>query len=184
MSLDAHCTGRQFPNAAPTWLENHDLRHPAKRLKVEDSTDELSCESSKRGLLRKTGQESFDESLDSPNEDVVAAELESSVWRPTELEAALPAVKSDREAIEEYEAMRANEAGIPDELKIRLDQGKWRTGKSSIYVDAFNLALDTVLEDEKHLFDEKEIEVFRQWRELDYEAQYLSACHLTICFHL
>jgi Fanconi-associated nuclease 1 len=45
--------------------------------------------------------------------------------------------------------------------------------KSSIYVDAFNLALDTVLDEESHLFDEKEMDVFRQWRELDYEAQYL-----------
>lgn len=40
-------------------------------------------------------------------------------------------------------------------------------------MDAFNLALDTVLEDEAHLFDSKEMVVFEQWRTLDYEAQYL-----------
>jgi Fanconi-associated nuclease 1 len=58
-------------------------------------------------------------------------------------------------------------------LKDRLSNRTWTKGKSSIYVDAFNLALETVLEDERHLFDEKEIEVFKQWRELEYEAQYL-----------
>lgn len=47
--------------------------------------------------------------------------------------------------------------------------------KSSLYVDAFKLALDTVLEDESYLFDEEEHEIFRKYRELDYEAQYLYA---------
>ena len=46
-------------------------------------------------------------------------------------------------------------------------------GRSSIYVDAFNLALDTVLEDEAHLFSRAERCVFEQWKVLGYEAQYL-----------
>ncbi|KAF3933919.1 hypothetical protein ABW19_dt0205433 [Dactylella cylindrospora] len=45
--------------------------------------------------------------------------------------------------------------------------------RSSLYVDAFNLALDTVLEDESYLFDEAEHEIFRKYRDLDYEAKYL-----------
>ncbi|CAK7222833.1 hypothetical protein SEUCBS140593_005037 [Sporothrix eucalyptigena] len=45
--------------------------------------------------------------------------------------------------------------------------------RSSIYVDAFNIALDTVLEQEEHLFNEQEKAVFAAWRNLDYEAQYL-----------
>ncbi|KAL1889552.1 hypothetical protein Sste5346_008800 [Sporothrix stenoceras] len=45
--------------------------------------------------------------------------------------------------------------------------------RSSIYVDAFNIALDTVLEQEEHLFNEKEKIVFAAWRGLHYEAQYL-----------
>ena len=45
--------------------------------------------------------------------------------------------------------------------------------RSSIYVDAFNIALDTVLEQEEHLFNKKEKAVFAAWRGLDYEAQYL-----------
>ena len=68
--------------------------------------------------------------------------------------------------------MRAAE-DVPEDLKSRLNQRSWAKGKSSIYVDAFNLALETVLEDEGHLFDEKEMEVFTQWRGLEYEAQYL-----------
>ncbi|KAH7364599.1 VRR-NUC domain-containing protein [Rhexocercosporidium sp. MPI-PUGE-AT-0058] len=68
--------------------------------------------------------------------------------------------------------MRAAE-DVPEYLKSRLTQRTWIKGKSSIYVDAFNLALETVLKDEGHLFDEKEMEVFELWRQLDYEAQYL-----------
>ena len=44
---------------------------------------------------------------------------------------------------------------------------------SSLYTDAFNLALDTVLAEESHLFSEQETEVFQKYRSLPYEAQYL-----------
>ncbi|RAH71827.1 fanconi-associated nuclease 1 [Aspergillus aculeatinus CBS 121060] len=90
----------------------------------------------------------------------------------TELESSLPAVQDDSQAIEEYEAARLASQDEPD-LHQRLQDGKWRKGRSSIYVDAFNLALETVLDEEAHLFDEVEMEVFKQWQELDYEAQYL-----------
>ncbi|OJJ99732.1 hypothetical protein ASPACDRAFT_1901137 [Aspergillus aculeatus ATCC 16872] len=90
----------------------------------------------------------------------------------TELESSLPAVQDDSQAIEEYEAARLASQDEPD-LHQRLQDGKWRKGRSSIYVDAFNLALVTVLDEEAHLFDEVEMEVFKQWQELDYEAQYL-----------
>ncbi|CAK7270993.1 hypothetical protein SEPCBS57363_004387 [Sporothrix epigloea] len=45
--------------------------------------------------------------------------------------------------------------------------------RNSIYVDAFNIALDTVLEQEGRLFSATEKAVFAAWRDLDYEAQYL-----------
>ncbi|RAL12794.1 fanconi-associated nuclease 1 [Aspergillus homomorphus CBS 101889] len=90
----------------------------------------------------------------------------------TELESSLPAIQDDSQAIEEYEAARLASQDEPD-IHQRLQDGKWRKGRSSIYVDAFNLALETVLDEEAHLFDEVEMEVFKQWRELDYEAQYL-----------
>ncbi|SPQ19270.1 b12ee5da-b263-4105-bd33-49a330f06abd [Thermothielavioides terrestris] len=94
----------------------------------------------------------------------------------TAFESSLPAVSTDQAAIEEYETLRASQAAEDegDTAPARTgEKGEWVRGRSSIYVDAFNLALDTVLEDEAHLFDEKEKCVFRQWRGLSYEAQYL-----------
>ena len=93
----------------------------------------------------------------------------------TAFENSLPAVATDKEAIEEYEAMRASQASQDDieNASSRADTRQRVRWKSSIYVDAFNLALDTVLEDESHLFDVEERCVFEQWRGLSYEAQYL-----------
>lgn len=100
----------------------------------------------------------------------------------TAIESALPPVETDERAIEEYEIMRASQlstsdggsgANDPASSPPDSDRRKWVRGKNSIYIDAFNLALDTVLEDEAHLFDDRERQVFNQWRCLDYEAQYL-----------
>ncbi|KAL4805186.1 VRR-NUC domain-containing protein [Aspergillus unguis] len=95
----------------------------------------------------------------------------------TELESALPAIETDSHAIEEYESSQQAEEEKEQEKESvqqeRMRSGRWRKGKSSIYVDAFNLALDTVLDEEEHLFSLAEKEVFRHWRELNYEAQYL-----------
>lgn len=94
----------------------------------------------------------------------------------TAIEDSLPPVETDTHAIEEYEDMRASQLSTSDDdipSHSDVDRRKWVRGKSSIYVDAFNLALDTVLEDEAHLFNNKEMAVFDQWRSLDYEAQYL-----------
>ncbi|RPA71367.1 hypothetical protein BJ508DRAFT_419942 [Ascobolus immersus RN42] len=50
----------------------------------------------------------------------------------------------------------------------------WVPGEhKSVYVQAFDLALDTVLEHESHLFSEEEMEIFGKYRSLSYEAQYL-----------
>ncbi|KAJ6164380.1 hypothetical protein N7470_003052 [Penicillium chermesinum] len=86
----------------------------------------------------------------------------------TDLETSLPPIKTDEEAIKEYEFSQ-KEPG----LHVRLRDGVWRKGKSSIYVDAFNLTLETVLDEESHLFNQREMQVFTQWRELSYESQYL-----------
>lgn len=93
----------------------------------------------------------------------------------TDLEFSLPTVETEGQAIEEYESPQRAEDGEEEELSLqeRMRDGKWRKGKSSIYVDAFNLALDTVLAEEAHLFSETEKEVFRHWRGLSYESQYL-----------
>ncbi|PKX90700.1 fanconi-associated nuclease 1 [Aspergillus novofumigatus IBT 16806] len=91
----------------------------------------------------------------------------------TELESSLPDIPTDKQAIEEYEISHAVEQDDEPDLRQRLQDRKWRKGKSSIYVDAFNLALETVLDEEAHLFNETELEVFRQWKGLSYESQYL-----------
>lgn len=93
----------------------------------------------------------------------------------TELESALPSVETNNNAIEEYELSQKVKDGDEPELSLheRMRDGNWSKGKSSIYVDAFNLALDTVLDEEAHLFSEAEKEVFQHWRALSYESQYL-----------
>lgn len=161
--------GRRIPHPPSTKFEDHDDNHPAKRIKTCESTDGEEFNSDYND----------DCNQDSPHFEVPDSEddygsdgtTEIATLRPTELENALPAVKTDKEAIRDYESMRAGE--VPEDLRSRLSQRRWTIGKSSIYVDAFNLALETVLEDEAHLFDEKEMRVFDNWRELTYEAQYL-----------
>lgn len=162
--------GKRVPHPFTTKFHNDD-ESPAKRLKTFDSVDADSRDASEDEKPPSSPKNLRDEIPDSDEE----ADPENEVPAPkgiTELESALLPVKTDKDAINEYEAMRAAEE-VPDELKARLSNRTWIQGKSSIYVDAFNLALETVLEDEGHLFDEKEMEVFKQWRELEYEAQYL-----------
>ena len=151
---------------------------PSKKLRRVKSTetcnsnatsdDETSQLDSPRSLLIEIPDS--EEEFNSDDED---HEPRNRPSHQTGLESALPPVKTDKEAIAEYEATRAAEINESLQRDDRLDQMKWVRGKSSIYVDAFNLALDTVLEDERHLFDEKEMRVFEIWKILDYEAQYL-----------
>lgn len=154
----------------------------AKRLKRLDSTDsslsrredsgadgdEEERAPTPQGPFRRTVREIPDSEADTDDDD----DLPTQASRRTDLESALPPVRTDKEAIAEYEATRAAEV-VDLDLQGRLGQRKWVQGKSSIYVDAFNLALETVLEDESHLFDEAEMSVFEQWRGLSYEGQYL-----------
>jgi len=98
----------------------------------------------------------------------------------TDLETSLPTIESDESAIREYEASQTNDEIPQSALHMRLRDGVWEKGKSSIYVDAFNLALETVLEEESHLFDEAELHVFNEWKELAYESQYLYGLSLSL----
>ena len=164
----------------PSTNYDEDFEIPnAKRLKRLDNSD--SPQSRREQSATEDESEPLFPNLEPcsrPRREVPDSEAESDDDFPqgqssqTELESALPSVKSDKEAIAEYEAARAAESESLD-LQGRLGQRKWVQGKSSIYVDAFNLALETVLEDESHLFDEAEMDVFEQWRQLSYEGQYL-----------
>ncbi|KAH8676723.1 VRR-NUC domain-containing protein [Tricladium varicosporioides] len=166
--------GRRIPHPLSTKFNDNTDSPPTKRLKTQESTDgeeshDISGDES--GFQTPNSCHSRNEIPNSEDEGGSGEELGTSLGI-TELESALPPIKTDKEAIDEYETMGASE-DVPIELKSRLDKRNWTHGKSSIYVDAFNLALETVLEDEQHLFDEKEMEVFNQWRNLTYEAQYL-----------
>ena len=147
---------------------------PAKRNKCEESTDAASAFESDvdrnvdGGSPRTQFQEIPDSEADDENDEGVRP-----FGSQTELESALPPIKSDQEAISAYETARAAGTGETLDLQGRLGKRQWTQGKSSIYVDAFNLALETVLEEEHHLFDEAEIGVFEAWRTLSYEAQFL-----------
>jgi Fanconi-associated nuclease 1 len=113
-----------------------------------------------------------DSDADDDDSDI-KREPEEQKERTVGLESALPQIKADDEAIEAYEAFKASQGENAEGAEVRLEKRAWVRGKSSLYVDAFNLALDTVLDEEGHLFDEGETELFRIWRELGYEAQYL-----------
>ena len=140
---------------------------PAKRVK-RDLTDFVHKTSPKSASKVKR-----DEIPDSEEgSDIEDFWEEPEPKRQTDIETALLPIETDKEAIQAYEAQKAAEQAELG-LQDRLDGRKWTRGKTSIYVDAFNLALETVLEEESHLFDEAEHAVFRQWRELSYEGQYL-----------
>jgi Fanconi-associated nuclease 1 len=166
--------GRKVAHPLSTNFDD-DLQPPAaKRLKTLESTDgEESRHASDDENSSKVPRLFRDEIPDSEDDGDDLDERHSKSARPTDLESALPPIKTDKEAIAEYEAMRASEKDDKDALTDRLKDRAWTKGKSSIYVDAFNLALETVLQDEGHLFDEKEQQVFSDWRGLDYESQYL-----------
>jgi fanconi-associated nuclease 1 len=114
------------------------------------------------------------ETLDPRNDDTeLHSELETQSGQPTAMESSVPEIFTEKDAVEEYETFRASQGEDSDSLPSRFIKREWVKGKSSLYVDAFNLALGTVLEDESHLFDEKERALFDYWDKLSYEAQYL-----------
>ncbi|KAL8666723.1 MAG: hypothetical protein Q9202_001261 [Teloschistes flavicans] len=165
--------GRRIAHPPSTNFDEDFPVPTAKRIKRLDNVDgsllRLSPESgdddgSPRPYSRRT--EVADSEVESDNEEEGIPPASQ-----TELESALPPVKTDKEAIAEYEATRAAETDL--DLQSRLGKRKWVQGKSSIYVDAFFLALETVLDEESHLFDEAEMAVFQKWRDLSYEGQYL-----------
>jgi fanconi-associated nuclease 1 len=170
---------RVSPQVSSSHYED-DALPPGKRRRAVERTDSEEWSSLERSdnesppVSLNAYREEIPDSQDDEDSDVDTYQhTRLSEQMPTELESALAPVKTDKEAITEYELMRAAGEPIPTDLKERLYTRKWAQGKSSIYVDAFNLALETVLEDESNLFDESETEVFNQWKALDYETQYL-----------
>ncbi|KAJ8124697.1 hypothetical protein O1611_g8943 [Lasiodiplodia mahajangana] len=153
--------------------------HPKKKVKREETqkseldSDEYRIDTP--SLKPRPGPRK-DGTLADPADDDVADRSETEdahVSRPTAIESSLPEIKPDEQAIEEYHNFKASQENDSGSASSRLDSRAWVRGKSSLYVDAFNLALDTVLSEEAHLFDAKENRVFEEWRSLSYEAQFL-----------
>ncbi|KAK8162681.1 hypothetical protein IWX90DRAFT_436055 [Phyllosticta citrichinensis] len=160
-------------------------RRPVKRVKLSDEKSDSSPPKSPASVSnpvnprpgppppdQRPSARVIPDSDDEPDSD--DAFEEETAPRQTDLETALPGITTDEAAIEEYEKTKHAQAAAAGEEELRLSQeGRGQYTQSSIYVDAFDLALDTVLEEESHLFDDKENEVFRVWRGLDYESKYL-----------
>lgn len=148
---------------------------PTKRTKiVDDEAIDDSRDSSRGATPTNTGTPAESQAPSIVKRELTEEDEEvqhDSHYHPA-IEDALPPVRSDKEAIAEYEAFKASQAS-EQEITTEEPRPAWVKGKSSIYVDAFNLALDTVLEDEAHLFNTRELAVFDTWRNLDYQAQYL-----------
>ncbi|KAL8734181.1 MAG: hypothetical protein Q9166_001666 [cf. Caloplaca sp. 2 TL-2023] len=164
--------GQRIAHLPSTNFDEEFQTPPAKRLKRFDSIDSLS-QLPLEGRGYDDPPHANPRRIEVPDSEAGSDDEEERIPHvsQTELESALPPVRTDKEAIAEYEATRAAEAGL--DFKDRLGQRKWVQGKSSIYVDAFFLALETVLDEESHLFDEAELAVFQRWRDLSYEGQYL-----------
>lgn len=168
-------TTKKIPHPPSTRFEENDTvdndfpSPAAKRRKLHgsDETDPKTPVRSPRKKQIKNETPDSDEEQDNKRVD-------DDRPATTQLETVLPPVGTDEEAIEAYEAYKAGQVeDAPDTLHSRMNNMKWVRGSSSIYVDAFNLALETVLDQEGHLFDEVEKTVFNSWQQLDYEAQYL-----------
>ncbi|KAI9741032.1 MAG: hypothetical protein M1834_002743 [Cirrosporium novae-zelandiae] len=152
----------------PTRWDDDDFECPPTKRRKEESLGSLSCDLVTPSLgddqERTLGKGETEE-----NDEIAAATL--PLKGHTELEDALPPVNTDEEAIQEYKAARKAE-DLPA-IEERLINRSWTKGKTSIYVDAFNFALETVLDQESHLFNETENVIFEHWRNLNYEAQHL-----------
>lgn len=158
--------GTKIPHPAST---NFNDDFPTPSPKRQKTLPISPRKSTKKGstVVKSEIADSEDEGEDLSKNDTANA------LRSTQLETALPPVQTDEDAIEAYEAYKAGQAESGATTQSRLENRSWIRGKSSIYVDAFNLALETVLEEEAHLFNEAENQLFREWQELDYECQYL-----------
>jgi Fanconi-associated nuclease 1 len=185
------------PTYRPAFLRKPSLKEKPARLEEEPAKKKIKREEAYKSdadsddyqidtpPLKPRPNLKRDDTSDSHADDDTAEKSETEdtqLSRPTAIESSLPEIKPDKQAIEEYQNFKASQGDDTGTASSRLDSRKWVRGKSSLYVDAFNLALDTVLEEESHLFDEKEQHIFKEWRSLSYEAQFLYASARILVF--
>lgn len=147
------------------------VERPTKRLKRDEISDSES-ESEPEEPIELVAKH---EPIEFTSEEALPDEKDQrrAIERVTDFENALPPTEASQEAIEEYETLKSSQSNAGEEIPNKKIAPLWIKGRSSIYVDAFNLTLDTVLEEESSLFSSKELEIFSQWKKLNYEAQYL-----------
>jgi fanconi-associated nuclease 1 len=150
---------------------SHSIPLP-KRLRLNENSNERECESFQGSSDESSSYRgtSLDRNLSGDLPQDLSQDL--SLELPSVESAYIP-IDNDEKAIEDYEVMRASQRRIEDPDQRQPNSPFWIKGRGSIYLDAFNLALDTVLEDESYLFDENELTAFSIWKHLDYESQYL-----------
>lgn len=129
----------------PRLQEN--INRPPKRIKHIH----LHKSTNNKGIIGKKSESESEQEDSQSCADIVPAELGNDL--DNGLYASLPLPNDHDTAIREYTATERY--------------------RKSIYVDAFNLALDTVLKDELHLFSDSEQEIFAKYRSLEYEPQFL-----------
>lgn len=151
------------PSIREELSENSEER-PVKRVRL--SEDCLARQDPQTDVL----DENDDPTLDSQVEDSYSSLVDENDTRAPGFENALPENSSDEV---NAEGLTGDTQVAPGDCNFPATDSLWVKGQRSIYVDAFNLALDTVLENEAHLFDERERHVFDQWKALGYESQYL-----------
>lgn len=160
----------------PAKTKRHSEHSASKRQKTKHTRDDTPASFSESEDDCMANGAFKDEDLkdeNDTNENRAVGDI-LKLHRPTEVESALPAIKAEKAEIEEYESKRAQGDGeLSSELRDRIGARSWERGRSSIYVDAFNLALTTVLEEEGHLWNDAEKRIFAEWDKLDYDAQYL-----------
>ena len=122
------------------------------------------CDDSRQAKKRRTGtDDTHNNSWDPEPEDTVSCLKASGehIWDEGGLTNSLPVVKN--------QLLGTDELSVEDE-KVGLVK---KLHSSSLYTDAFDLTLDTVLAKESHLFSEPEAEILQKYRSLPYEARYL-----------
>lgn len=166
--------GRKIPHPHTTrFQDDGEFPEPAaKRLRRDASSCSSQGSESDEDELRSRWSPHDLDLHGSKEETTIKEETDPLIGSQTDLETSLPPVKADEEAIEAYEAYRAGKEA-EETIQGRVRNRSWQRGRSSIYVDAFKLALDTVLQDEAHLFNKAELAVFDAWMSLPYESQYL-----------
>ena len=145
MVISGSCRNCTLPSRHLSLLEPCDDNRPAKKQRTGTDDTRNKC-------------------WDPEHEDVASCLVKAVgeyIWDEGGLTNSLPVVKN--------QLLETDEFSVEDE-KMGLVKKLY---SSSLYTDAFDLTLDTVLAEESHLFSEAEAEILQKYRSLPYEARYL-----------